>query len=82
MDLVTAAIPEIFNWKWVGLIDFSARMIDKQREPLATTPTLSTRHCFNSLIIAMLILLPKAKLLKMTVRFVKKMDSNTIISKF
>jgi hypothetical protein len=31
---------------------------------------------------AMLILLPKAKLLKMVVRFVEKMDSNAIMNEF
>jgi hypothetical protein len=82
MDWVTAAIPAIFSWKWTGLIDFSTCMIDRQREPLATTPTLSTKQFFNSLIMAMLILLPKTKLLKMGVRFVKKLDSNAIMKEF
>jgi hypothetical protein len=39
--------------------------MERQREPLATKPTLSTRHCFNSLIMAMLILLSKTELLRM-----------------
>jgi hypothetical protein len=47
------------------LTDLSARMMDRQREPLATKPTLSTRHWFKSLIVAMLILLLKTKLLRM-----------------
>jgi len=82
MDFVTAAIPEILNWKWTGLIDLSARMMDRQRDPLATKPTLSTRQCFNSLIMAMLILPSKTKLLKMVVRIVEKMDSNAIMNEF
>jgi len=82
MDLVTAAIPAILNWKWTGLIDLSVCIMDKQREPLATTPTLSTRQCSNSLIMDMLILLPKTKLLKMVMRFVEKMDSNAIVNEF
>jgi hypothetical protein len=57
-------------------------MMDRQREPLATRPTLSTRQCSNSLLMAMLILLPKTKRMKMVVRFVEKMDSNAIMNEF